>query len=220
MSSKAHGAEQSYNVGRTADAETAGSRESFLIALESLRSYLLLVARRELGRDLWSKASPSDVVQETLLKAHRDLASFRGQSEAELRAWLCGILAHCILEFRRRFDCQGRDIRREEEPCDGDGRSVPGQELRPSLEPPSREAIRRERLWLLQEALRRLPEDDRRLVAWRQTEGCTFQEMGRRLGCSVVTARKAWLRALERLRDELGPLWQDSSIGGDPDADR
>lgn len=220
MLSKAQGAERSHDGACMPDSGPAGSRETFVAALESLHSYLLLIARRELGRDLWSKASPSDLVQETLLKAHRDLASFRGQSEVELKAWVCGILAHCVLEFRRRFDCAGRDINREQNQCtdrlDLDRRcEFPGQ-----LAPPSREAIRRERMWLLQQALSRLPEEDRRLVAWRQSEGCTFDEMGRRLGCSLVAARSAWLGALEQLRSELGSLRQDSSIGGDSDAAR
>jgi RNA polymerase sigma-70 factor, ECF subfamily len=220
MSSKADGADWSQDVARIADAGSVAARESFITAIESLHSYLLLVARRELGRDLRSKASPSDLVQETLLKAHRDLVSFRGHNELELKAWLCGIMANCILQVRRRFECQGRDMSREEGPCAVERRSdfVSPRDLRPPLEPPSREAIRRERTWMLQEALGRIPEEDRRLVAWRQSEGCTFEEMGRRLGCSQVTARRSWLRALERLRNELESLRQDSSIGGDSDA--
>jgi RNA polymerase sigma-70 factor, ECF subfamily len=218
MSSKAQGAGQSHDGARMDDAEHLCSRDTFVKAIESLHSYLLLIARRELARELWPKASPSDLVQETLLRAHRDLASFRGQGEAELKAWVCSIFAHCILEFRRRFDRLGRDITREEEPCGAWPRFDSEHSCRRLPEPTSSEAIRRERTWMLQEALGRLPEEDRLLVDWRQTEGCTFEDMGGRLGCSPSAARRAWLRALERLRSELGSLQHDSSIGGDSNA--
>ena len=39
--------------------------------LESYRSYLLLLARLQIGRRLQSKVEPADVVQETFLAAHR-----------------------------------------------------------------------------------------------------------------------------------------------------
>ena len=73
---------------------------------------------------------------------------------------------------------------------------------------------------LLQAALARLSKRDQLIVTWRHSQGCTFDEMGRRLGCSLVAARKAWLRALERLRNELHSLRKDSSIGGNRDAVR
>ena len=39
---------------------------------------LLLVANREMGHDLKSKEGASDLVQETLLEAYRDLGRFTG----------------------------------------------------------------------------------------------------------------------------------------------
>jgi RNA polymerase sigma-70 factor (ECF subfamily) len=38
------------------------------------------------------RVDPSDIVQETLLEAHRSLEHFRGQSEADLAGWLRRIL--------------------------------------------------------------------------------------------------------------------------------
>jgi hypothetical protein len=43
----------------------------------------------------------------------------------------------------------------------------------------------------------------RQAVLWRHNEDCSFDEMGRRLGCSNVAARKIWLKALQQLRSEL-----------------
>src|SRR5690242_20337141 len=54
------------------------------LALERFRHYLLLLARLHLGDRARSKLDASDVVQETLLEAHRKRSQFRGRSEAEL----------------------------------------------------------------------------------------------------------------------------------------
>jgi RNA polymerase sigma-70 factor, ECF subfamily len=49
----------------------------------------------------------------------------------------------------------------------------------------------------------RLPDRMRREVLWRHHENCSFDEIGRRLQCSNVAARKTWLRAPEQLRADL-----------------
>ncbi len=59
---------------------------------DTCRNHLNLLARQQLGPRLKSKVDASDVVQQTLLEAHRDLAAFDGQSEGEWQAWLRAIL--------------------------------------------------------------------------------------------------------------------------------
>ena len=94
-------------------AARSGSGNALGELLESCRGYLLLVARKELDPDLEGKGSPSDIVQETFLEAHRDFAQFQGDSEAELLAWLRRILAHNLFNEARRFATRGRDATRE-----------------------------------------------------------------------------------------------------------
>src|SRR5262245_46828804 len=56
---------------------------------------------------LGSQADADEATQETLLRAHRALATYRG--DGSLKAWLCGIARHVcahVLESRRR----GRDL--------------------------------------------------------------------------------------------------------------
>src|SRR3954452_17073898 len=76
-------------------------------------AYLGVLARSQVGTRLRGKCDPSDVVQLTLLEAHRDFATFQGSREAELLGWLRQILAHHLYNEARRFAPQQRDAGRE-----------------------------------------------------------------------------------------------------------
>src|SRR5438105_10123792 len=82
--------------------------------LNQYRGYLRALAQIELGRRLQSKVDPSDIVQQSLLEAHQDLAALKGRTEAELVAWLRTILARNLLNTARDFAAQKRDVRREQ----------------------------------------------------------------------------------------------------------
>src|ERR1700758_3344213 len=77
------------------------------------RSYLRVLALTQLGRHLRAKCDASDIVQQTLLEAHRDFAGFQGEHEGELLAWLRRILAHNLFNEPRRFAARQRDAARE-----------------------------------------------------------------------------------------------------------
>lgn len=190
-------------VGRWLPAAQAGCPQALGQTLEACRRYLLWMARREIDIDLQAKGGASDLVQETFLEAQRDFAQFHGNSEAELLAWLRKLLLNNLSNFVRRYrDTAKRRV--GDEVALGTGSDETG--ISAGGASPCDEAIERERVELLRQALDRLPEDYRRiLVLWQQEER-TFEEISEIVGCSRNTARARWLRAIKQLQQELQSL--------------
>src|SRR5262245_13965079 len=68
---------------------------------ERYRAYLHLLARQNLPRQLRGVLSASDLAHDTILKAHRKRAQFRGQTEAQYWGWLRSILANILADAAR-----------------------------------------------------------------------------------------------------------------------
>jgi RNA polymerase sigma-70 factor (ECF subfamily) len=158
------------------------------------------------GERLRAKFDPSDVVQQTLLEATRDLPQFRGTTRAELMAWLRQVLARVLGHEVRRFAGTGkRDVAREvslEARLAESSRRL-GEVLAASATSPSARLGRDEMTLRLAGALERLPEDYRAVLVLRHLEGLPHDEVARRLGRSPGAARMLWTRALARLRREV-----------------
>src|SRR5262249_23609103 len=122
---------------------------------------------------LRGKLDASDVVQETLLRAHEKRGQFRGASSAEMTAWLRQILANMLAESLRRFSAQQRDIRLERSLEAALDASSSQLELWLAAESsaPNVRAERSERLVSLASALALLPEDQRTALELRHFQG-------------------------------------------------
>jgi RNA polymerase sigma-70 factor (ECF subfamily) len=170
---------------------------------ELYRGYLTLLASVQLGRRLRGKVDAADVVQETFLEAHRDFAQFRGSTEQELTAWLRQVLARNLANLLRHyFGVRARDVRLERDlhvELDRSSQALDGGLMDPQHSP-SQQVAYREQAVLLADALRRLPDDYRDVIVLRHLEGYTFAEVARRMGRSIDSVDKLWVRALSRLR--------------------
>ena len=173
--------------------------------LDGCRQYLLMIANEVIGRELQAKLGASDLVQETFVEAHRHLAAFRGKTEGELRAWLRRILECRLSNQRRSFLATDKRAARREIAIEallagpGEKRGV----LACRAPSPSNHAMRSELTEAMVRALARLPERYRQAVACRHQEQLSWDEIGRRMGCTANAARKAWGRAIQQLRLEL-----------------
>jgi RNA polymerase sigma-70 factor (ECF subfamily) len=174
--------------------------------LELYRNYLALLARAQVRRHLQGRVDPSDVVQETFLAAHRDFARFRGTTEAELVSWLRQILAARLADLvRHHVGARRRDARLERRLADELNRSSQALDagLADRQPSPSQQAARREQAVLLADALRTLPDEYAEVIVLRHLEELSFPEVARRMGRSLGSVEKLWVRALVRLRRVL-----------------
>jgi RNA polymerase sigma-70 factor (ECF subfamily) len=173
--------------------------------LERFRSYLRLLAGIQLDPHLQGKLDPSDVVQESLLKAHEKIDQFRGHTDAELAGWLRQILANQLLMAARKFSGGARNVGRE--------RSLEAalEESSVRLErwladeqfSPSDVAERQELLLHLAEALARLPADQRTAVELHHFKGMPVAELARQMGRSGAAVTNLLYRGLKGLRELL-----------------
>jgi RNA polymerase sigma-70 factor (ECF subfamily) len=185
------------------DAARQGSPEALGQLLEACRPYLLLVGNRTLSIELQAKVGASDLVQETLLNASRGFCEFRGQTEAELLAWLKQVLLRQTASASRRFNrTQKRSLKREIRLEENREMGFTGG-LVADDPSPSQQALAHERDEAVERALAQLPERYYEAIRLRQQESLSFEEIGRRLQCSSEAARKVWARAIFQLKASL-----------------
>lgn len=99
-----------------------GDPEAVDRLLNAQRSYLLLLAEAELESDLRVKASASDVVQDTIVKAHQSIEDFRGCTALQWRHWLQAILKNNVRDLRVRYvESAKRSIQKEVYDADDGG---------------------------------------------------------------------------------------------------
>lgn len=185
----------------------AGDREALGLAVELYRGYLMLLARTQIGRRLQGKADASDLVQEAFLEVHQHIDRFRGSSENEFLAWLRTILAAVVSNHVRRYlGTRQRDARLEQALATelDDTSGMMQRELVAACNTPSRDAVKREALVILANAMEQLPEDYRQVIMLRHLEGLPFADVAARMGKTVPSVQNLWVRALSRLKQAVG----------------
>lgn len=193
-------------------AEISAAREDEISRgklLEEYRRYLSLLARAKVGLLLQGKLDASDVVQETFLEAHRHFPRFRGQSEAELVAWLRQILAGVIAQLVRRYiGTRGRDVRleRDLEHDLANSSRILDRGLLAAESSPSQHAAKREQAVMVADAIAKLPDDYREAIVLRHMEGLPFSTVAERMNRSVDSVEKLWMRGLAKLRETLSEM--------------
>jgi len=177
------------------------------LAVESFRSYLLLLARMQIESKLRPKLDASDVVQQTLLDAHRQLDQFRGSTPAEMAGWLRGMLACNLADAVRMYSRRKRNVARErslEAALDASSAQI-GDWLAAQQSSPSQKAERTEDLLRLAKALAELPEAQSEAVVLHYWQRKTLAEVAGQLGRTVPAVAGLLQRGLKTLRTLLVP---------------
>lgn len=200
---------ESIQADRLLEEARRGCGRSLGHLLQMYRNYLRLLAGTQLDRKLQGRASGSDVVQDTLLEAHRDFEQFRGQRPEEFVAWLRRILIHNLARVvERNVLTEKRDVRREVS-IDDLREGVDQSQLRLATmlaadeTSPSRRLISKEDQWLLADEIEMLDPPYREVIRLRHVEGLAFEEVARRMRRTSGATRMLWMRALARLRANL-----------------
>ena len=165
-----------------------------------LDAYEILVARftapaHRAAVLLGAGAEADDVVQESLVKAYRQLSRYRG--DAGFKAWLLAIVAN-----------ETRNLHRSRRRREGLALRAPVPD---AVAPdPAETAMAHERRQRLVEQLRRLDPRDREVLVCRYLLDLSEAETAVTLGLPKGTVKSRTSRALARLREHLGEEGTDA----------
>ena len=187
---------------RRARAGEAGARDELF---ELCRGYLGYVARSNVETWLRVKVDASDLVQQTMLEAHRDFGRFEGNSEGEWLGWLRKILSHNAADFVRHYrGTAKRQARREVRFRDpADSRSPGAPEPASPIATPSQEFLQHDNELRVTAALAEMPADYQEVIILRNLQRLPFSEVAERMDRSRPAVQMLWMRAIQKLKVAL-----------------
>jgi RNA polymerase sigma-70 factor, ECF subfamily len=179
--------------------------EFWLQPLERFRAYLRLLARMRFPLMLQAKIDPSDLVQQTLLNAHRAAEQFQGKTLAEQTAWLRRIFANTLANSVRDFTREARDVGLENSLQTSLDQSSARIEawLASDHTPPVEVAERNEQLLFLADQLAELPELQREVLLLRYCEGWSLGAIAEHLGKTRPSIASLLRRGLAGLKERF-----------------
>jgi RNA polymerase sigma-70 factor, ECF subfamily len=199
-------------VERWLDDARQGQSEPLGQLLQTYRNYLTVLATAQLDQRLRRRMNPSDLVQETLLAAHRDFGKFRGRSEREFLAWLRQILINCLHHaVETHLKAKMRDVRCEVS-IEQMGLSMDhsaaqfAHALADHGPSPSAAARQRERAVILADQLAKLRPEYRDVIVHRNSQGLSLDEIAERMDRKAGAVRMLWLRAIDKFKRVCKPI--------------
>jgi RNA polymerase sigma-70 factor (ECF subfamily) len=180
-----------------ADEARRGNQNAFRVLVERHSRSVFRLAFRMTGNE----QDAEDAVQETFLRAYKQLHRFDGR--AAFGTWLYRIAANCSLDLIRV-----RKARSEQQPSVGEN-DIPHWLDRIAAPDPSPERITQSSqiIGLLEPALQQLTEIERTAFIMRHYEGCDIEQIACTLGVKENAAKHSVFRAVQKLRRALEPAW-------------
>ena len=184
--------------GHTIDRAKAGDRDALNRILAAARPRMLAVALRVMR----NPDDAEDVVQESLLKVCRSLTRFEGRSA--FGTWLHRIVVNTSLDRLRRPDPR-QDWTLDGVGDDEDRRAEPVRAI--DEQTPERLYDQAEAGATVRMALARLSPLHREVLALRELDGESYQEIATAVRCPVGTVMSRLHHARHKLAAELAPAY-------------
>ena len=140
-----------------------------------------------------------EVVQATLIKAMRNLGTFRG--EAALFSWLCQICRRQVIDHLRANQRQSERVVLVED--SDEMQAVLESIAAPASDEPAQGYSTEETRRLVQGVLDRLPGRYGDLLEWKYVEGRSVEEIAQALGVGQIAAQSQLARARVAFREAL-----------------
>ena len=181
-----------------------GDGEARELLLGRHRERLRQMIALRLDRRLAARVDPSDIVQESLADADRDLSDYLRSRPMPFYAWLRRFAWDRLVEaHRRHVTAERRSIDREQAwslPVAAPSAVALADRLVASATSPSRHLLRDEARLVVRAALEQLPARDREILVLIYMEDLSAVEIAAILGMNEGAVRVRHVRALERLR--------------------
>lgn len=172
------------------DKARRGDRDAFRVLVERHARPVFRLAFRMTG----SETDAEDMVQETFLKAWKQIGRFDGR--ATFGTWVHRICANCALDHIR-----ARKRKQEEQAVDD-----PLAQVATGAPSPERLALSSQVTAILGAALDELSEMERAAFVLRHYEGLSIEEISDALGVQPGAAKHSVFRAVQKLRRALEPV--------------
>lgn len=146
-----------------------------------------------------SQQDAEDIMQETFIKAFKNIKRFDFNISTNFSSWIYQIGLHCAFDHLRRI--KKRKIGQTQSLSD-----LPSEpEARDSS--PEKSAIESQTLAQVKGALHMLSPKQRIIFDLRHLQHMAIKEIAGHVECSESTVKKHLQRAVSKLREQLEPLW-------------
>ncbi len=185
-----------------------GDPEAVNQLMDRHRQALQKMIALRMDRGMAGRVDASDVVQDVLIEAHQRLKDYLANPRMPFHLWLRHLAKDRMIDLYRRHHAQRRDVDREQllkQPAGPDRSSFDlASQLRDEGLTPAAAAIKGELERQFWKAIDTLDESDREIILMRHAEHLDNAEVATVFGISPSAAGMRYLRAIRRLRAQLG----------------
>jgi RNA polymerase sigma-70 factor (ECF subfamily) len=175
----------------------AGDKNAFGLLVEKYQNRLY----RMILRVIKNPSVVEDLVQESLIKAYRSIASFRGDSA--FYTWLYKIGLNTA---RNYLSNAKRGVRIDESILPEDAENFSTTIDIYHANTPETELINKQIAQTVNDAIAALPKELQNSITLREIEGLSYEQISEIMGCPIGTTRSRIFRARDMISEKLKPL--------------